>query len=221
MRAVILFVVACCLTLSAAAQTKVNDVYSKEAVEAALRKLMPNGDKLVMHDGVVHEGYALQSWLNPVSDTGGETLLRYDAAKGQWVVLDTDSVLAIGGLLSKGVPKNVATTLFAQRAELEAKNRRAKGGANGTDALTKLDADARKVVSMVLHQATIKALGFGGWETINGPFGYIGATVRNKNVAVFITTKQNSWVKVDCAMMEGGGGICFSANLLYTGFYAK
>jgi hypothetical protein len=79
-------------------------------------------------------------------------------------------------------------------------------------------ADASKIATMVVSQKTIKAIGFSGWQDYAGPFAIIGTTTTDKSVRVFVRTPDNSWLAVDCASLDNGGGICFSASLIYTGF---
>jgi len=87
--------------------------------------------------------------------------------------------------------------------------------------LANLDTQDRMLVSMVLGQSEIKAIGFTGWQTIKGPFNYIGVTKQDKSASVFVRSSANEWVKVDCSVFEGGGGICYMASLMYTGFFSK
>ncbi|MEA2880575.1 MAG: hypothetical protein QOF14_5771 [Hyphomicrobiales bacterium] len=98
---------------------------TKEAVGATLRRRQ--GERLILHDGVIVRDYALQNWTDPTSDFGGQTLLKYTPGTSEWAVLGMDGgELEFGHLISKGVPQSVATELRASMARLETEGREAR-----------------------------------------------------------------------------------------------
>jgi len=98
-----------------------NDARSKESVAAALRSRL--GAKLILRDGVMIGDYALQNWQDPVEDTGGQTLLRYEAGTQQWKLLDTDMGHEIATMVSHGVPRDIAVALTTELSRLESQRR--------------------------------------------------------------------------------------------------
>jgi uncharacterized protein YecT (DUF1311 family) len=90
---------------------------SRGAVVAALRRY--HGDKIILRRGNGLDGYAVYSWTDPVSSTGGETLLKYDADKSAWIMLDTDGGgLDVQRLIAKGVPQRIADQLISRQANV-------------------------------------------------------------------------------------------------------
>ena len=93
----------------------------EESVAAALRSRL--GAKLILRDGVMIGDYALQNWQDPVEDTGGQTLLRYEAGTQQWKLLDTDMGHEIATMVSHGVPRDIAVALTTELSRLESQRR--------------------------------------------------------------------------------------------------
>lgn len=89
------------------------DARAKAGIEGALRKNLPESGKLTLRSGVIVGDYALQNWnAGPI---GGETLLKQDIVKSEWVVLATDGGgLDVNEIIAKGVPEKVAAELKAQ-----------------------------------------------------------------------------------------------------------
>lgn len=83
-----------------------------EAVRAAFQKNLPAGNQTQLHATVVVGGYALQEWSN--EPMGGETLLKYDTATSQWIVIaNTGGSFSVAGLHKEGVPQRTVLALLA------------------------------------------------------------------------------------------------------------
>jgi uncharacterized protein YecT (DUF1311 family) len=88
-------------------------VSARAGIGAALRRAI--NEKVKLRRGLAHEGYALQSWTDPVADVGGQTLLKYDSTKSEWIILDTDGGgLDVKRIISKGVPEKLAAELVSR-----------------------------------------------------------------------------------------------------------
>ena len=84
---------------------------SKAAVAAAFRsQIHYSAEPITPYGNVIVGDYALQGWGG--QNTGGEALLKYDAAQSRWnIVSSSGGALAVDDLSRMGVPLDTATTL--------------------------------------------------------------------------------------------------------------
>lgn len=90
------------------------DDRQQAAAKAAFNKEVAanNQDNIKLYDTAVVGAYALQVWVG--DNTGGEALLKFDNAQGQWTVVDWGGgAWSIEGLVYFGVPQATAEALRA------------------------------------------------------------------------------------------------------------
>lgn len=84
---------------------------AKAAYEAALAT--DNPDNIKTYQTAVSGGYALQLWIG--DSTGGQALLKYDAATSVWTIVDPGGgAWSVEGLVAFGVPSTTAAELVAR-----------------------------------------------------------------------------------------------------------
>jgi hypothetical protein len=94
-------------------QRVVQEKQALDAVATAYKRALPPGAQVILRRSAIVGDYAILEWIR--EPMGGEAILKFDRAKGQWTILDAGGgAWTVDELVQFGVPREIAAPLLAK-----------------------------------------------------------------------------------------------------------